>query len=45
MKKFINMSFNGSKWWVEYEEGGTYHINYYDTEADANNFYLSIIVN
>jgi hypothetical protein len=45
MKKFINMDFNGSQWWVDYEENGSYYRNYYNTFEEANAFYDSIIVN
>jgi hypothetical protein len=45
MKKFINMDFNGSQWWVDYEENGVIFRNHYDSEIDAQTFYLSIIWN
>ena len=37
------MDFNGTRWWVEYEEGGEYTISYFDTEEEAKTFYNSII--
>jgi hypothetical protein len=45
MKKFVNMDFDGSNWWVEYSENGEYYKNYYGKEEDAYNFYISIIYN
>ena len=45
MIHFINMDFNGSQWWVEYEENGAYQISYFATEAEAQAFYLSIVNN
>ena len=45
MIRFINMDFNGSQWWLEYEENGASFINYYNTEAEAYVFYHSIIMN
>jgi len=43
MKKFVNMDFNGTRWWVEYEENGKYVVEYFDTEEKARTFYNSII--
>lgn len=43
MKKFINMDFNGTQWWVEYEESGGYIIEYFGTKEEAVEFYNSII--
>jgi hypothetical protein len=43
MKKFINMDFNGSQWWVEYNEDGNDFKQYFDTEEEAIYFYKSII--
>ena len=45
MKKFINMDFDGSRWWIDYEEGGSYFRDYFNTEAEAYVFYDSIIGN
>ncbi len=45
MIKFINMDFNGSQWWIDYEENGVYNRNYYNTLEEANVFYNSIIAN
>lgn len=45
MMHFINMDFDGSQWWVEYEENGAYHIAYFATEEEAQTFYLSIVNN
>jgi hypothetical protein len=45
MKKFINMDFDGTQWWVEYEENGSYFKDYFSTEQDAQLFYNSIITN
>jgi hypothetical protein len=42
MKKFINMDFNGSQWWVEYNEDGSCIKQYFDTEEEAIYFYKSI---
>lgn len=39
MKKFINMHFNGTQWWVEYTDNGTYKIDYFNTEEAAQSFY------
>ena len=39
MKKFINMDFNGTQWWVEYTENGIDKIDYFNTAADATSFY------
>jgi len=44
MKTFINMDFNGSQWWVEYNEDGSDIKEYFDTEEDATSFYYLIIV-
>jgi hypothetical protein len=43
MKKFINMDFNGSQWWVEYNEDGSDIKQYFNTEEEAIYFYKSII--
>jgi len=43
MKKFINMDFDGSQWWVEYIEDNQYKKDYFSAEADAIIFYKSII--
>ncbi len=45
MIQFINMDFNGTQWWIEYEEDGTYHTLYFNTEAEAQTFYASIVNN
>jgi len=39
------MDFDGTRWWVEYEENEEYFKNYYETEEDADNFYDTIINN
>jgi hypothetical protein len=43
MKKFINMDFNGSQWWVEYNEDGNDIKQYFDNKEEAISFYKSII--
>jgi hypothetical protein len=43
MIKFINMDFNGSQWWVDYEENSEIKRNYYNTFEEAEAFYLLII--
>lgn len=40
---FINMDFDGTRWWVEYVEDGVIKKDYFDNESLANDFYLSII--
>lgn len=45
MRKFINMDFNGTQWWVEYKEGDIYKKDYFDEEADAIAFYKFIYNN
>lgn len=42
MLVFINMDFDGSQWWVEYNDGGEDKINYYSTEEEAYEFYNTI---
>ena len=37
------MDFNGSQWWVEYNEDGSDIKQYFDTEEEAIYFYKSII--
>ena len=39
MKKFINMDFDGTKWWVEYNEDGIDKKDLFDTESEAMIFY------
>jgi hypothetical protein len=43
MKRFINMDYDGSQWWVEYIENGTSTKQYFDNEEEAIFFYKSII--
>jgi hypothetical protein len=43
MIQFINMDFNGTQWWVEYLEDNIIKKEFFNTEIEANNFYLSII--
>jgi hypothetical protein len=43
MIQFINMDFNGTQWWVEYLEDNIIKKDFFNTEIEANNFYLSII--
>ena len=43
MKKFINMDYNGSQWWVEYIENNIFNKEYFDNEEDAILFYKSIV--
>jgi len=43
MKRFINMDYNGSQWWVEYIENDIVGKQYFDNEEDAILFYKSII--
>ena len=43
MKKFINMDYNGSQWWVEYIENNNFNKEYFDNEEDAILFYKSIV--
>jgi hypothetical protein len=37
------MDFDGSQWWIDYEENNEFKRNYYNTFEEANDFYLSII--
>jgi hypothetical protein len=37
------MDFNGTQWWVEYLEDNIIKKEFFNTEIEANNFYLSII--
>ena len=39
MKKFINMDFDGTEWWVEYNENGIDKKDLFDTESEAIIFY------
>jgi len=39
MRTFINMDFNGTQWWVEYNEDGVDKKEYFNTEPDAIIFY------
>ena len=39
MKKFINMDFDGTKWWVEYTEDGIDKKDLFDTKSEAIIFY------
>jgi hypothetical protein len=41
MRKFINMDFDGTQWWVEYVEDSVYNKIYFTTESDAVTFYKS----
>ena len=41
MRKFINMDFNGSQWWVEYIEDGVTKKDFFNNESDAILFYKS----
>lgn len=41
MRKFINMDFDGTQWWVEYVEDGIDKKIYFTTEIDAITFYKS----
>jgi hypothetical protein len=41
MRKFINMDFDGSQWWVEYIEDGTTKKDYFNSEVDSVSFYNS----
>ena len=41
MRKFINMDFNGSQWWVEYIEDDITKKDYFNNESDAVSFYNS----
>jgi hypothetical protein len=43
MIQFINMDFNGTQWWVEYIEDGVTKKEFFNSENEANNFYLSIL--
>lgn len=43
MMKFINMDFDGTQWWVDYDEDGEYKRNYYNDEESAQVFYVSLI--
>lgn len=43
MMKFINMDFDGTQWWVDYDEDGEYKRNYYNDEESAQAFYVSLI--
>jgi hypothetical protein len=43
MIQFINMDFNGTQWWVEYIENGVTKKDFFNSEIEANNFYLSIV--
>jgi len=43
MIQFINMDFNGTQWWIEYVENGETKKNFYNTQEEANNFYLSLL--
>jgi len=39
MRRFINMDFNGTQWWVEYNEDGIDKKEYFNTNSDAISFY------
>jgi hypothetical protein len=39
MRRFINMDFNGTQWWVEYNEDGIDKKEYFNSESDAIIFY------
>ena len=39
MRTFINMDFNGTQWWVEYNEDGVDKKEYFNTKSEATNFY------
>lgn len=39
MKRFINMDFNGTQWWIEYNEDDVDKKEYFNTESDAISFY------
>ncbi len=41
MRKFINMDFDGTQWWVEYVEYGVDKKVYFTTETEAVTFYKS----
>jgi len=43
MIQFINMDFDGTQWWVEYIEDGVTKKEFFNSENEANNFYLSIL--
>lgn len=42
MKQFINMDFNGSQWWVEYIENEVVKKEFFNTESQAQSFYLTL---
>lgn len=42
MITFINMDFDGTRWWVDYNNGSDQR-NYYDTKDEAVAFYNSIV--
>lgn len=44
MKKFINMDFDGTQWWVEYNEDGVDKKKYFDTESEAKVFYKTFFL-
>jgi hypothetical protein len=39
MRRFINMDFNGTQWWVEYNEDGIDKKEYFNTKSEATSFY------
>jgi hypothetical protein len=39
MRTFINMDFNGTQWWVEYNEDGVDKKEYFNTKSEATSFY------